>query len=298
MSKAASSIAKAARMRIIALPLTSEASNSGLHTYYHFQTPPPAKPKSDKSILKKATEKTAELWAAFGKAPEGSWKHRTFTLGERIMDRIEFEELSLKSMDPSLGPKLSKFGRSSVRLEEKGATPIPLIYPSFYERKTPPLLHLRSLLEKRTPKHQKGFYLWLLASPLTAPFILVPIIPNLPGFFCLWRSWHHYRAYKASSYLEGLVDKGAIHPESNAVLDKIYEEHQPASPSSSESSSGPNSKPPPDEDNGEERIVLSREAVPKVVGLFELPPSAASDLYRALDQTEHRLRKAQAQAQS
>ena len=74
MSKAASSIAKAARMRIIALPLTSEASTSGLHTYYHFQTPPLVRPKSDKSILKKAAEKAGELWAGFGKAPEGSWQ--------------------------------------------------------------------------------------------------------------------------------------------------------------------------------------------------------------------------------
>ena len=27
--------------------------------------------------------------------------------GERLVDRLEFEELALKSIDPSLGPKLS-----------------------------------------------------------------------------------------------------------------------------------------------------------------------------------------------
>lgn len=47
------------------------------------------------------------------------------------------------------------------------------MYPALYEGKVPALVHLRGLLEKRTPKHRKGFYLWLLASPLTLPFALV-----------------------------------------------------------------------------------------------------------------------------
>ena len=32
-----------------------------------------------------------------------------------MMDRIEFEELNLKSMEPSLGPKLSKFGKPELQ---------------------------------------------------------------------------------------------------------------------------------------------------------------------------------------
>ena len=35
------------------------------------------------------------------------------------MDRIEFEELSLKSMDPSLGPRLSSFGKPGVEIEKR-----------------------------------------------------------------------------------------------------------------------------------------------------------------------------------
>lgn len=74
MSKAVSSVAKLARMRIFALPLTSDASATGLHTYYHFQTPPPVKPKGEPSLLKKATDKVSSVWVSFGKAPEGGWK--------------------------------------------------------------------------------------------------------------------------------------------------------------------------------------------------------------------------------
>ncbi|EJC97923.1 uncharacterized protein FOMMEDRAFT_97733 [Fomitiporia mediterranea MF3/22] len=284
-------------MRIIALPLTSEAASTGLHTYYHFQTPPPAKQRSNPTLFKKVTEKAASLWASFGKAPEKSWKRRIFTTGERMMDRIEFEELSLKSMDPSLGPKLSKFGRSDMRRDEKDTLSIPLVYPPFYEQQGPPLKHLRTLLGRRTPKHQKGFYIWLLISPLTAPFMLVPIIPNLPFFFCVWRSWHHYRAFKASSYLEALMDKGAIRAEPNIALDKVYETYKPDPPPttkslSPESSTDSTTTARENEDENAERIVLGKEAVPKIVSLFDLPPSAAADLYRALEQTESRLEKA------
>jgi hypothetical protein len=32
---------------------------------------------------------------------------RTYELGERIVDRIDFEELALKGVDPSLGPSVT-----------------------------------------------------------------------------------------------------------------------------------------------------------------------------------------------
>lgn len=38
------------------------------------------------------------------------------------MDKIEFEELSLKSMDPSLGPKLSNFGKGGVEVGERASS--------------------------------------------------------------------------------------------------------------------------------------------------------------------------------
>ena len=46
-------------------------------------------------------------------------QQRVFLLGERVMDRIEFEELALKSMDPSLGPDLSQWRRSKSKSGEK-----------------------------------------------------------------------------------------------------------------------------------------------------------------------------------
>jgi len=69
-------------MRIIALPLTTRAVASSQAmtntifplTYYHFHTPP--RPKAEKkTVFEKVTGKAEDLWAGFGKAPEGNWKN-------------------------------------------------------------------------------------------------------------------------------------------------------------------------------------------------------------------------------
>ena len=67
-------------IRIVALPLvtaskTPEPSSSGHLTYYHFATP---RPKQDgkRDWIQWATHKASNIWAGFGKAPEGHWKVR------------------------------------------------------------------------------------------------------------------------------------------------------------------------------------------------------------------------------
>lgn len=112
------------------------------------------------------------------------------------MDRIEFEELALKSMDPSLGPDLSHWRNTKSKPDEKldseepvvmqhclvffrntnvMSMQIPLIHPTSLAPfdKLTPLEHFRSLLLKRTPRHKRGFYTWMLVSPLMAPFAIV-----------------------------------------------------------------------------------------------------------------------------
>ena len=74
MSKAVTSVLNPNRMRIIALPLTSRSSSTGLHTFYHFQTPLENSSKGGSNILKRVIGKVSEVWTGFGKAEEGSWR--------------------------------------------------------------------------------------------------------------------------------------------------------------------------------------------------------------------------------
>ena len=79
------------------------------------------------------------------------------------MDRIDFEEFMLKSLDPSLGP--------SLRVNDMDK--IPLIYPPSIC--TTPVPNLRALVQKRTPIHRRGFISWLAITPLTAPLKLIRV---------------------------------------------------------------------------------------------------------------------------
>lgn len=279
-------------MRIIALPLTG-AVRGPRHTenplplvYYHFQMRPKAE-KRRVGWVDWATGKAASFWAQFGKAPENSWKFKLFTYGERLADRIDFEELALKGVDPSLSPKISH-PRSSSEPEDQKKT-IPLVHPTIVG--TSPLSHLEAILTRRGPRHRKGFYTWMLLAPLTAPFMLIPVIPNLPFFFCVWRSWSHYSAYKASDYLRSLLQHGTIVPHSDENLDGIYAKHAPSN--TLQEATRPGSGAGKDEGGTKEekKVLLKRDAVPQILELYGLPESAASDMNRAIEQASSRLRK-------
>ncbi|KAH9969574.1 mitochondrial K+-H+ exchange-related-domain-containing protein [Russula dissimulans] len=279
-------------MRIIALPLTSPVRGPG-HTkvpsplvYYHFQMPPKAENKRG-GWVDWATGKAASVWAKFGKAPENSWKFKIFTYGERLVDRVDFEELALKGVDPSMGPKLSH--PRSPSEEQKKTALIPLVHPKIVG--ISPLAHLETILTRRTPRHRKGFYMWMLLAPLTTPFIVIPVIPNLPFFFCVWRSWSHYRAYKASDYLQSLLQRGAIVPHHDANLDGIYAKHAHSNASRDETVSVSGTKKDEEGRAEEKKVLLRRDAVPHVLELYGLPESAASDIYRAVGQASARLSK-------
>ncbi|KAG1792949.1 mitochondrial K+-H+ exchange-related-domain-containing protein [Suillus plorans] len=351
-----SALPKAMRtMRIIALPLSRPniPPDHGLKPhaifnpnrmliFYHFDLSQGNSVKTqDQSSIKRAVKwasiKAADLWAGFGKAPEGSWKLQTYEFGERIIDRIDFEELALKGVDPSLGPSITDADvthkANEVNLSEKQspteALRIPLIYPPSIYASLPPtgvnevshpsIVHLRTLLTSREPRHRRGFWMWMAIAPLTAPFMIVPVIPNLPFFFCVWRSWSHYRAYRTSQYLSSLLDQGLITPEPSAALDQLYTSYVP-SLSNIESLRSPTAPPlrsaaslqantpnmndghpshdptasssQPDASNvhkTSQRLLLTRKAIPQILQLFGLPQSSAADMYRAVEQVRGRL---------
>ncbi len=58
--------------------------------------------------------------------------------------------------------------------------------------------------------------------PVTFPFALIPVIPNFPMFYVLWRAWSHYKAWRGASYLESLLKLGFIVEKPSPELDEIY----------------------------------------------------------------------------
>ena len=92
----------------------------------------------EEGIVKWATNKAADMWAGFGKEKSGwkvcfvvyklclgcsfydlFFKSRVYQAGERMMDRVEFEELSLKNIDLSISPSLAQFRSSPISEDNK-----------------------------------------------------------------------------------------------------------------------------------------------------------------------------------
>lgn len=161
------------------------------------------------------------------------------------------------------------------------------------------------------------------------------IIPNIPFFFCAWRSWSHYRglhrshllsryrwyelnhnfpiAYRSSQYLSSLIDQGLVRPEPSQELDEVYRSLFPSAssirdgpsisvPTSSledpESTGDPHLDPPSSTTTGTacdndgdvvRQVLLTREVVPRILELFDLPESTAGDIYRAIQQVNTRV---------
>ncbi|KZP18919.1 hypothetical protein FIBSPDRAFT_791328 [Athelia psychrophila] len=311
-------------LRIIALPLTrpahlssitSSSTNAGATrtplTYYQFQLKTPVDKTEEKEgriagYVTWGQGKAADMWASWGKAPPGNWKSRVFNYGERLVDRIDFEELALHGVDPSLGPSLAhpdfsgKHAKGLDRTDGKGhvsdRVTIPLLYAPFaYPSATisttphPSILQLRSLLAQRTPRHRKGFYSWMIIAPFTAPFMIIPVIPNLPFFFCVWRSWSHYKAYRASQYLEALIDNGTIVPEESRELQQVQASYEPPEEPSTATTATTTPSPTSETSaSASNNLLLKRSAIPPLLSAFGLKESVSTEIYRALDQARLR----------
>ena len=58
--------------------------------------------------------------------------------------------------------------------------------------------------------------------PLTWPFAIIPVIPNFPMFYVIWRAWSHYKAWRGAVYLEQILQAGLIVEKSDKRLDEVY----------------------------------------------------------------------------
>jgi hypothetical protein len=90
----------------------------------------------------------------------------------------------------------------------------------------PALCHLADLLSPLYSSVRNGHAAPLPAfshsSPVTWPFAIIPVVPNFPLFYVLWRAWSHYKAWRGALYLENLLKLGMIVEKPSEQLDEIY----------------------------------------------------------------------------
>ncbi|KAJ6508482.1 mitochondrial K+-H+ exchange-related-domain-containing protein [Mycena sanguinolenta] len=292
-------------MRIVALPLTRAHSPQRIITYYSFRIvpapivqPPPKDSQPPgwlpkEGVVKWASYKLDTMWSGWGKAKTGSWRLRVFEFGERFLDRLDFEEGALKRIDVKNAPPahLPK-DLTGLELEEAEAAwamiEVPLIYPPSVSSAPSAISDLRAFLQKRIPQHNKGFWTFLLIAPLTAPFMIVPVIPNLPFFFCAWRAWSHYQALRGARHVDALLQHGKIKPIADPMLDAVYSEATLVSQEEEKSSADTaNSEKTA---AGKPTLIVTRDSLQHAMCALEMKPDEAKDVLRAYEQAMNRIR--------
>ncbi|KAJ7462123.1 mitochondrial K+-H+ exchange-related-domain-containing protein [Mycena latifolia] len=255
-------------MRIIALPLTrravnAAASSSKLPTFYSYKitAPPIQKAAPPRTFLTRWLPEeglgkwASHKWANFGLAEKGTFKFRAFQLGEQLMDRLDFEESNLKTIDLSIAPA------------KDAEAQVPLMYPPAVLSGPQSLDHLRALVEERIPLHNRGIMVWIFFAVLSAPLKLIPIIPNFPFYFCAWRTYSHWKAKRAAAYIQSLLHNNRIVPQPFKTLSTVY----PA--------------------GKDEPAMLAHDALERAVRALDVAPEEAKELFRAHEQVVARVAK-------
>lgn len=235
--------------------------------------------------------KAARTWSGWEKKDKG-WQKSVVGYGNQILRRIPYEEWGLKSVPP-----LSQRRRQG---ELKGSEKIEVVYPKslLAMDKVPKILE--TLATEREALHKRRLIWCFVGMPITAPIALLPVIPNLPFFYLVYRAWSHWKALSGGKHIQFLVNNNLLALTPSPVVDQVYAEQKEPLPSTPEPTadsshqlvripgrpSSPNGAQNPDG----ETMLLSQANGKKMTQALDLPQLEV-ELERAIWQVEDAIKK-------
>ncbi|KAF2722884.1 hypothetical protein K431DRAFT_283395 [Polychaeton citri CBS 116435] len=164
-------------------------------------------------VVDRITNKANETWVQWENAEKG-WKKKVTEYGNQLFKRIPYQEWGLKSIPPLTQRRIREIDSGKLKFE--------CLFPgAFLEAKRVPEV-LKQLAVERQALHRKQLINSMLLMPVTIPFALVPIIPNLPFFYLVFRAWSHYRAWYGGRLLEYLTSKDLVRSTASPEMDIMY----------------------------------------------------------------------------
>ncbi|KAK9477948.1 mitochondrial K+-H+ exchange-related-domain-containing protein [Lipomyces japonicus] len=268
-------------MRLLIVPLSTRS-----RLIIAQRTAVTLQPNLPQTVDEKIAKRAHKMWSAW----EGSstwWKKKVTAWGNKVMNTVPYEEWSLKGF-PHAPPGL--FNDPPARWWEiwKPQLPsnpdsesaalisssvVPVVYPSGLIKDEQVSILLNDLALRGVPKHKKLMIWSLVASPLTLPVALFPVIPNIPGFYLLYRAWSHWKAWEGAKLLARIIKENKIILEPSHTLASIYDSSLPS-------------------EDSLEKLILQDSAVNKIVEVLGAE-EISGELHRALGQVRKKLETSQ-----
>lgn len=146
-------------MRIFLLPLTTRQAL----VYYQR---PALNPGKKPSILDRISRKANDTWAKWEQAEKG-WQKKLVVYGNRALQRIPYQEWSLKSFPPTNATLQAELLTDGKKFD--------VVYPgNVMNREDVPKV-LSRLARERKQLHFNRFVGSMVAMPFTIPFAIIPV---------------------------------------------------------------------------------------------------------------------------
>ncbi|KAL2266916.1 hypothetical protein VTJ83DRAFT_4193 [Remersonia thermophila] len=237
--------------------------------------------------------KAARTWSDWENKDRG-WQRAVVSYGNQLLRRIPYEEWGLKSVPP-----LSQRRRQA---ELDRSDKVEVVYPKTLLQADQVSSVLRALATEREGLHRTRLLWCLVGMPITIPVALVPLIPNLPFFYLVYRAWSHWRALAGGRHVQFLLNNNLLVLAPNPLVDAVYAAPKPPLPSAPEPAAGsaPVASPglPPPGAAGQacegETLLLSQAEGKKLTLALGLP-QLETELERAIWQVETAIEKRKAQ---
>ncbi|GAB0138610.1 hypothetical protein EsDP_00006837 [Epichloe bromicola] len=256
-------------MRLYLLPLSTR--RTFLYAQRLLTTTTPA----DASYIDRAAAWAARKWSDWEKKESG-WQKKVVEHGNHAFRRIPYEEWGLKSVPP-----LSSRQRKGEEMLQGREEQVELVFPRALMSEAEAEHVVRRMGSERDALHRKRLMWCVAGMPVTIPFALVPVIPNLPFFYLVYRAWSHWRAIAGAKHIQWLVDKKLLRPTASAALDTLYSRASTLPRTQAHKNPGPEPK---------ELLLLTQAQVRTCSEKLDLP-ALEIELERAIWQVEQAIEK-------
>ena len=198
------------RIYFYALPLTTK--KTFLHCKYNDEIFPGGKKNLEEKIIAKFTQ----LWNNFA-GSEASFNKKVVALINRFLSNIPWLETCLLSI-PSQRFITRKLNEDTQyvthdqilaeNIQSDALQKFDFYYPGTLTNTELIIRNFKPEFKSQHDTHKKGILKDLMLLPLTIPFAIVPLIPNIPGFYLLYRVYCHIKVIASLKYLIILLKDG------------------------------------------------------------------------------------------